>query len=183
MTAPAPSRPRPPVVTRLGALAFVLALGVIALDQLSKHWVLNQLQLPQIGSIQVLPFFHLTMVWNAGISFGLLRADADVARWGLAAFQLIVAVCLALWARRADRPLLALALGLVIGGALGNFIDRVRFGAVVDFLDFKGLYFPWVFNVADSAITIGVVLLIAESVLTPKRIGVAAPNRVSNDRE
>jgi len=65
---------------------------------------------------------------------------------------------------------LALALGLVIGGAVGNLIDRVRFGAVVDFLDFKGLYFPWVFNVADSAITVGVILLIAESVLTPKRI-------------
>ena len=161
--------PPRPLVTRLGMLAFVLALGIVSLDQLSKHWVLNGLNLPQLGSVEVLPFFHLTMVWNAGVSFGLLRADADLMRWGLAAFQLVVAVCLAVWARKADRPLLALALGLVIGGAIGNFIDRVRFGAVVDFLDFKGLYFPWVFNVADSAITIGVILLIAESVLQPKR--------------
>lgn len=161
--------PPRPLVTRLGMLAFVLALGIVSLDQLSKHWILYILNLPQLGSITVLPFFHLTMVWNPGVSFGLLRADADVMRWGLAAFQLIVAVCLAIWARKADRPLLALALGLVIGGAIGNLIDRVRFGAVVDFLDFKGLYFPWVFNVADSAITIGVILLIAESVLQPKR--------------
>ncbi len=158
-----------PLVTRLGLLAFVLALGIVSLDQLSKAWILNGLNLPQLGSVEVLPFFHLTMVWNPGVSFGLLRADADLMRWGLAGFQLVVAVCLALWARRADRPLLALALGLVIGGAVGNFIDRVRFGAVVDFLDFKGLHFPWVFNVADSAITVGVVLLIAESLLTPKR--------------
>ena len=162
--------PARPLVTRLGLLAFVLALGIVSLDQLTKQWVLHGLNLPQLGSIEVLPFFHLTMVWNAGVSFGLLRADADLMRWGLAAFQLIVAICLIVWARKADRPLLALALGLVIGGALGNFIDRVRYGAVVDFLDFKGLYFPWVFNIADSAITIGVVLLIAESLLQPKRV-------------
>ena len=154
--------------TRLGVLAYVLALGIVALDQLSKFWVLNALQLPQVGQIDVLPFFDLTMVWNRGVSFGMLRADADLARWGLAAFQLVVAIILAVWARKADRKLLALALGMVIGGALGNLIDRVRFGAVVDFLDFTGLYFPWVFNVADSAITIGVILLIADSIFQPK---------------
>jgi len=154
--------------TRLGVLAYVLALGIVALDQLSKFWVLNALQLPQVGQIDVLPFFDLTMVWNRGVSFGMLRADADLARWGLAAFQLVVAIILAVWARKADRKLLALALGMVIGGALGNLIDRVRFGAVVDFLDFTGLYFPWVFNVADSAITVGVILLIADSIFQPK---------------
>lgn len=160
---------RPPV-TRLGFLAFVLALGIVALDQLSKLWILHGVELPQVGSIQVLPFFSLTMVWNAGVSFGMLRADPDTTRWALAAFQGAVAIVLMVWARRADRRLLALALGLVIGGAVGNLIDRVRYGAVVDFLDFKGLYFPWVFNVADSAITIGVILLIIESLLQPKRI-------------
>lgn len=154
--------------TRLGVLAYVLALGILALDQLSKLWVLQGIHLPEVGTIPVLPIFSLTMVWNPGVSFGMLRADADIARWGLAAFQLIVAIVLAVWARKADRKLLALALGLVIGGALGNLIDRVRFGAVVDFLDFQGLYFPWVFNVADSAITVGVILLIADSVLQPK---------------
>lgn len=154
--------------TRLGVLAYVLALGVLALDQLSKYWVLYSLYLPQVGQIHVLPFFDLTMVWNRGVSFGMLSADADLARWGLAAFQLAVAVVLAVWVRKADRKLLALALGLVIGGALGNLIDRVQYGAVVDFLDFGGLYFPWVFNVADSAITVGVLLLIADSLFQPK---------------
>jgi signal peptidase II len=132
--------------------------------------VLNVLHLEQVGTIRVLPFFSLSMVWNPGVSFGMLRADPNTTRWALAAFQGIVAVCLAVWARKADRPLLALALGLVIGGAIGNLIDRVMIGAVVDFLDFKELFFPWVFNVADSAITVGVILLIGESVLTPKRI-------------
>ena len=160
---------RPPI-TRLGVLALVLALGIVALDQLTKAWVLGPLHLEQIGSIAVLPIFSLTMVWNPGVSFGLLRADPDTTRWALALFQGVVAICLAVWARKADRPWLALALGLVIGGAVGNLIDRVRIGAVVDFLDFKALHFPWVFNVADSAITVGVILLIAESVLTPKHI-------------
>jgi signal peptidase II len=103
------------------------------------------------------------MVWNRGVSFGLLTAEVDLARWGLAAFSLIVAIALIVWARRIERPLPALALGFVIGGALGNMIDRVRFGAVVDFLDFSGLWFPWVFNVADSAITVGVALLLIDS--------------------
>lgn len=154
--------------TRLGLMAFALAAAIILVDQASKYWVLHILELPQVGQIPVLPIFSLTMVWNPGVSFGMLRADADLARWGLAAFQLIVSIALAVWARKADRPLLAAALGLVIGGAVGNLIDRVRFGAVVDFLDFQGLYFPWVFNIADSAITIGVILLIADSVFQPK---------------
>jgi signal peptidase II len=157
-----------PRITRLGLLSYVLALGVVALDQLSKYWVLFGLHLPQVGSIRLLPIFSLTMVWNAGVSFGMLRADPDTTRWALVAFQAIVAVGLAVWTRRADRPLLAAALGLVIGGAVGNLIDRVRFGAVVDFLNFQGLHFPWVFNVADSAITVGVIVLLLESRLSPR---------------
>lgn len=156
-------------VTRLGLAAYALAASVIVVDQLSKLWVLYGIRLPEVGSIPVLPVFSLTMVWNSGVSFGMFSGGADLARWGLAAFQLVVAVFLAAWARKADRALLAAALGLVIGGAVGNLIDRVRFGAVVDFLDFQGLYFPWVFNVADSAITVGVILLIADSVMQPKR--------------
>ena len=154
--------------TRLGRLAYVLALVIIALDQVSKYWVLHGLDLPRVGNIDVLPFFSLSMVWNPGVSFGLLRADADTTRWALAAFQLLVAIGLAVWARKADRTWLAVALGLVIGGAIGNLIDRVRFGQVVDFLNFHGLHFPWVFNVADSAITVGVILLLIESRL-PQR--------------
>ena len=156
-----------PAITRLGRFALGLAAVIIVLDQLSKFWVLEVFGLPERGSVEVLPFFYLTMVWNPGVSFGLLRADADLARWGLALFSTVVAVVLALWARRVERRWLALALGLVIGGAIGNLIDRVRFGDVADFLDFSRLYFPWVFNVADSAITIGVILLVLDSLRRP----------------
>ncbi|MEO6341134.1 MAG: signal peptidase II [Caulobacteraceae bacterium] len=152
--------------TRLAWATYALATAVIVLDQLSKFWMLNVYALAERGSVPVLPFFNLTMVWNRGVSFGFLRADADLARWGLAAFSIAVAIGLAIWAKRVAEPLRAVALGLVIGGALGNVIDRIRFGAVADFLDFSGLHFPWVFNVADSAITVGVILLLLESLLT-----------------
>ena len=115
------------------------------------------------------------MVHNAGVSFGLLRADAALGRWALALFSFAVAAGLAWWARKAARPLGATALGLVMGGAVGNAVDRVRVGVVTDFLDFSGLHFPWVFNVADSAITVGVALLVLESVLTP-----ASPGRAGD---
>jgi len=156
-------------VTRLGWLTYALAVAVIGLDQLSKFWILNVFDLPARGSVKVLPVFNLSMVWNRGVSFGMFRAEVDLARWGLAAFSLAVAVALVVWARKTERLLTAVALGLVIGGALGNLIDRVRFGAVVDFLDFSGLYFPWVFNVADSGITVGVILLLIDSVLPARK--------------
>jgi signal peptidase II len=152
-------------VTPFGWLAYGLAVAVIALDQLSKYVILEVVDLPARGAVAVAPFFQLSMVWNRGVSFGMFRAEMDLARWGLAIFSLAVAGALAVWARRGQRLLPAVALGLVIGGAIGNLIDRVRFGAVVDFLDFSGLYFPWVFNVADSAITVGVALLLLESLV------------------
>jgi signal peptidase II len=156
-------------VTNRGWLTYGLAALVIVLDQASKYWILNVYDLPAKGSTPILPFFSLSMVWNRGVSFGLFRADVDLARWGLVVFSLGVAIALGLWARRNDRLLPAVALGLVIGGAIGNLIDRVRFGAVVDFLDFGGLHFPWVFNVADSGITIGVALLLLDSAVSHRK--------------
>lgn len=153
---------------RLTLLAFGLAVAIIAADQLSKAWVLFVLDLPTLGSV---PFFgpvHLSMVWNRGVSFGLFRADHEVMRWALAAFSFGVALILAGWALKLTRPRLALALGLIMGGAVGNLIDRVRWGAVCDFIDVSALYFPWVFNIADSAISIGVVILLLDSFLTPQ---------------
>jgi signal peptidase II len=150
-------------MSRLGWMALALAGLVIVLDQAVKHWILAILELPQLLSVKVGGPFYLTMVWNEGVSFGLLRAQHDVVRWALVAFSLIVAVVLAGWARRVNRPFMALGLGLVIGGAIGNAIDRARFGAVVDFVDVSRLMFPWVFNVADSAITVGVILLLLDS--------------------
>ena len=165
-----------PAVTRLGLCAYVLAAVVVIADQLSKAWVLNGLHLAERGQIALLPIFRLTMVMNRGVSFGLLRADNPLGRWLLVGAALLVVAALVAWVRRADRPLFAIALGLVIGGALGNnLIDRARIGEVVDFLDFSGLDFPWVFNVADSAITVGVVLLLLDSLL-PVKTSAAVPD-------
>jgi signal peptidase II len=163
------SHPARRPITPWGLFAYVLAAAVVILDQLSKWWVLNGLHLDERGQIPVLPFFRLTMVMNRGVSFGLMRADTPTGRWLLVGAALIVVIALAAWVRRAERPLFATALGLVIGGALGNnLIDRPRIGHVVDFLDFSGLYFPWVFNVADSAISVGVVLLLLDSFIAPQ---------------
>jgi signal peptidase II len=145
-------------------MAYATALVVLVLDQLSKFWVLEVLDLENRPAIEVLPIFSLTMVRNEGVSFGLFRADSDTMRWVLVAFAVAVVLALIWWAARQTRRLPALALGLIIGGAVGNnLIDRVRFGWVTDFLDFSGLYFPWVFNVADSGITVGVILLLLDS--------------------
>ena len=159
---------RTPPITRQGLFSFALAAVVVVLDQLSKYWILEVYDLPSKGSVPITSFFNLSMVWNRGVSFGLFRADVDLARWALAAFALVVSLVLAFWARKNDRPLAAVALGLVIGGAVGNLVDRVRFGAVVDFFDFGGLWFPWVFNVADCGVTVGIALILLDSFL-PQR--------------
>ncbi len=156
-------------VTRLGILAYAVAAVVVVLDQLSKYWILDVIHLPASSPVRVLPVFQLTMVWNPGVSFGMLRADTPAGKWLLVAFALAIVAALAVWARKMTRPLLAVAVGLMLGGALGNnLIDRVRYGAVADFLDFHGLYFPWVFNLADSAISVGVVLLLLDSFIGSK---------------
>lgn len=172
----------PGAFVRFGLL---LAAGVFVADQISKWWVLEGLNFSPpgcleahigCGRIEVSPVFDLTMVWNYGVSFGLMRADDPLARWGLVALSLTISAVFAWWLRSADRRMSAVALGLVIGGALGNVIDRIRFGAVADFFDFSGPWFgwvigdlkvgfPWVFNVADAAITIGAVLLAADFLL------------------
>ena len=150
-------------VSRRAGCAYAIAVAVIVIDQLVKRWILDGLHLPLLGSVSVAGPLRLTMVWNQGVSFGLLQAQHDVVRWALTAFSLIMAVVLAVWARKADRLVSVVALGLVIGGAIGNAIDRARFGAVVDFVDVSRLgFFPWVFNVADSGITVGVILLLLD---------------------
>ena len=151
-------------VSPAGRLAFGLAAAVLVVDQAVKAWILEGLDLPLRLSVDLVWPLRLTMVWNEGVSFGFLQARHDLARWGLTAFALVVALALAAWARRADRRLLGVALGLIIGGAVGNAIDRARFGAVVDFIDVSAMgFFPWVFNVADAAITIGVLLMLLDS--------------------
>ena len=155
--------------TRLGWLAYGLAASTIAIDQLSKWWVLGPLDLPSRGQVRLLPpLLNLTLTHNPGVSFGLLNAGA-LSRWGLTLFSVLVAGALAVWAARADKRVQALGLGLIMGGALGNAVDRVRLGVVTDFVDVSQAlpFFPWIFNVADSAITVGVAVLLLESVLAP----------------
>lgn len=164
-------------VTKLGLFAYLLASVVVALDQASKFWILHVFQLPLKVTTPVAGPFHLTMVWNRGVSFGLLRADVDLTRWALVAFSIIVSVFLAVWVRKTGRRLTAVALGLVMGGAIGNVIDRIRFGAVADFIDVSRLWFPWIFNVADAAITVGIVLLLLDMLLQDKQGAAAAPQK------
>ncbi len=149
-------------ITRLGWTALLLALVVVVADQTVKHWILSILNLPLKVSVPVAGPLRLTMVWNPGVSFGFLQGEQQLVRWLLAAFSVGVSVLLAVWVRKADRPMFAVAVGLVMGGAVGNVIDRIRLGAVADFIDVSQAYFPWVFNVADSAISVGICLLLID---------------------
>ncbi len=138
----------------------LVAALIIFFDQLTKLIMLHVVELPARFQIKVLPFFNFTYVENRGVSFGFLQADALWGRVLLIVFALGVTAFLIYLLLETTNLLLALAIGIIIGGAVGNAIDRTFYGYVVDFLDFSGLYFPWVFNIADSAISIGVVLLV-----------------------
>ena len=154
-------------ITRQGWIAYAIAATTVVLDQLSKLWILHGLDLPSKGTVPLPGPVDLTMVWNRGMSFGLLSDHAEWSRWLLTGFSAVVVVALAIWARKATKPLMAIGLGLIIGGAIGNnLIDRVVYGAVADFIDVRDLYFPWIFNIADSGISIGVAFLLLDSFLT-----------------
>ncbi len=149
-------------------LGLVIAGAVILGDQLSKWWVVAKLmQSPR--AIEITPFFSLVMVWNKGVTFGMFDTASSWTRWGFTGLALAIVVALLLWLRKVERRWLAASIGLVIGGALGNVIDRVRYGAVADFLDFhiRGYHWP-AFNVADSAIMVGVALLLIDAWLGRK---------------
>ena len=145
------------------------ALLVLGLDQASKHWVLANIDLPDVGSIDVLPFLSLTMVWNHGVTFGLLAHFGAVGTWLLAGIALAVVALLGRWLLRAETWKVALAIGAIAGGAIGNVIDRLRFGAVVDFIHAHAFGYSWyVFNVADAAIVCGVATLLFDGLLRPQ---------------
>ena len=155
-------------ITRLGWTAYAIAIVTVVLDQLSKAWILATLGTEQGASQPVFGPLYLTLVHNQGMSFGLFRGPEY--RWLLSLFSAVVVVALAVWARKAIRPLMAAGLGLIIGGAIGNnLIDRIHYGYVVDFIDVSRLHFPWVFNVADSAINLGVALLLLDSFLSEEK--------------
>jgi signal peptidase II len=141
-------------------LGLAVAGAALVLDQATKAYLYKLLVVDGVRAIEILPFFNLVTVWNYGISFGMFNngsASGSIVFVGLA---LVIVAALLVWLRSIASPFVAAALGLVIGGAIGNVIDRLRFGAVFDFLDFHVAGWHWpAFNVADSAICIGVVLL------------------------
>ena len=144
--------------------ALAISLVVFGIDQLTKAVVLAMLdeQLP----IVVTSFFNLVLVWNTGISFGMLAGLGDRSSWVLIGVTILIAAVVVVWLLRETATLPRLALALVLSGAIGNLIDRLRFGAVVDFLDFHLASYHWpAFNVADSAIVIGAGLLVVDGLL------------------
>jgi signal peptidase II len=152
---------------RAGILTAVVTLVA---DQASKLWLLNGFDLARKGVVQVTPFFDLVLAWNIGISFGWLQNDSQSAQIALMAVKAIAVVALAIWMARSHTWLATVALGLIIGGAIGNGIDRFAYGAVVDFalfhIEIAGNTYNWyVFNLADVAIVAGVAALLYDSFL------------------
>jgi lipoprotein signal peptidase len=170
-------------VTHPLRLGLGFAALLLVLDQASKWWILEVVHLPARRNIPLLELgpvgLDLTMVWNRGVTFGLLSGEGAWNHLILAAIALAVAGLLLRWLTRAETRTVTLALGAVIGGAIGNVIDRVRFGAVVDFVDVHAWGWHWyVFNVADAAIVCGVLALIGDALLRPD-----GPRAAANRKE
>ena len=148
-----------------------LAAFVLVADQLVKYAMIGPLQLKSRGVIHLLPVFDLTWAENRGVSMGLLTADSETGRWLLVALTGALALAVFVWMLRETKRGDILALGLILGGAIGNIIDRVRFGYVVDYADFHiGAIRPFfIFNLADAAITIGVVILLARALFVREK--------------
>ena len=152
-------------------IALSIAAAVFLVDQATKFVVVSLLQLPQRGLIELLPIFDLRFVKNTGVSMGFLTASSDTGRWLLVALTAAISIFVAVWMWREKRRDDAIALSFVLGGALGNILDRIRLGYVVDFADLHfGDVHPFlVFNVGDAAITVGVLLLLVRALLTRER--------------
>lgn len=159
---------------RSNRLTPTLRFGVIAaaitliLDQASKLWLLRVFHLAERGAVKITPFFDLVLAWNVGISFGWFQGDGPAAQISLMVVKVIAVVVLAIWMARSRTLLATLALGLIIGGAIGNAIDRFVYGAVVDFalfhIELGGQTYNWyVFNLADVGIVVGVIALLYDS--------------------
>jgi len=143
---------------------------VILFDQVTKWWIITVVMQPP-HVIALTPFFNLVMGWNRGVSFGLFDGNSPLNVWILPLVALAIVIALVVWLRRVRRLWLTLAIGMVIGGALGNVIDRVRFGAVADFLDFHVAGYHWpAFNLADTGISLGVAMLVLDALFVrPER--------------
>jgi signal peptidase II len=166
-----------PAALRTG---LIFAGLLLVADQVTKYLILDVINLPQWRNIPLLEIgpvgLDLTMVWNRGVTFGLFSGDGAWNHLILAALALVVAGFLLRWLARSETRLVTYALGAVIGGAIGNVIDRIRFGAVVDFVDVHAWGWHWyVFNVADAAIVCGVLALVADALIRPETKRKEAP--------
>ena len=162
---------------RFSAFGLFVAGAIFVLDQLSKTWIV-QVFWPAFGCdpfvdrcrYEVLPFMDFTMAWNTGISYGLLAGHGELGRWLLIVFSVVAVVGFFFWLAQAERKLLALSIGLIIGGAAGNLVDRLVYGAVADFVSLHSFGFYWyIFNVADVAIVAGAVGLLYEVIMAPTK--------------
>jgi signal peptidase II len=148
----------------MSPLGLGIATLVLLADQLHKAWMLYVYDIGAKGTVTLTPFFDLVLVWNQGVSYGLLAQRTELGRWGLILFAFAAAIALVVWLARITSPLAAAAIGLIIGGAVGNAVDRILYGAVADFFSLHAFGFEWyVFNIADTAIVAGVVGLLYES--------------------
>jgi signal peptidase II len=155
-------------------LFLIIFLTTLVLDQASKLYLFFVVDIAARSPIAITPFFDLALVWNRGISYGLFQQSTELGRWALTLFKLAASVALSVWAWRAQEKWLSIGLGLIAAGALGNAIDRVLYGAVLDFAHFYWGSFSWyVFNIADAAIVVGVMFLLYDSVTS-------GPGKASN---
>ena len=148
----------------------IAAIVVLALDQASKLWLLNMFDIARRGAVKLTPFFDLVLAWNVGISFGWFQNESPVAQISLMVIKAVAVIVLGVWMAWSRTLIATVALGLIIGGAVGNAIDRVAYGAVVDFALFhvqfgEKTYNWYVFNLADAAIVAGVAALLYDSFL------------------
>lgn len=151
-------------------IGFAVALITLLLDQATKLYTLFVYDLPVREPVELTPFLKLIVVWNRGISYGLFQQHTDLGRWILIVISILASIGLSIWIRRTTGRLLAASLGLIVGGAVGNVIDRLAYGAVFDFLQLHWGSWSWyVFNVADAAIVAGVVGLLYDSFVLEKR--------------
>jgi signal peptidase II len=155
----------------------IAAIVVLALDQASKLWLLYVFDIAHRGAVRLTPFLDLVLAWNVGISFGWFQSESPMTQITLMIVKAVAVIVLAVWMARSRTLLATIALGLIIGGAIGNAIDRFAYGAVVDFalfhLQIAGNTYNWyVFNLADVAIVAGVAALLYDSFL-----GVPAPQK------
>ncbi|WP_339833333.1 signal peptidase II [uncultured Parvibaculum sp.] len=149
----------------LSLLGFAVAIAGFLVDRLHKWWMLDIYEIGLRGRVEVTPFFDLVMAWNKGVSYGLFQAETSLGVLILVSFALAVTFGLGLWLARAEHRAIAVAIGLIIGGAVGNVYDRIAYGAVADFFSFHAFGFYWyIFNIADIWIALGVMLILLDSV-------------------